>query len=410
MLDSLVDRKIVESLRSGVPSQEAVRLLGSGQPQLERKFERLLEDPRSGLVLRAGFGEGKSHFLAYLEQLALERGYAVSRVVISKETPLYSPVRMLAAATENLRLPGMPGRGLDGIVDGLRHSLDTSAFAELLTFLDTAALSPQFEATAVLFANNRSHEELVDRLVRFWSGEKFTTAEIKRHLKQIGAHKTYSIQALKARELALQTFTFLTRLLRTAGTKGWVLLLDEVELIGRYTRLQRARAYAELGRWLGEWPGEEREGLVTIAAITSDFEAEVLERKGDRAAITDFLRLREAELSKPARRGIERIAKAERLVEPGPESLKRTYQILKEVHGRAYQWSPPDVTGPEMLGSIPMRAFVRAWINAFDLRRLYPEQRYDESGYELTRLLSDYTEQPDLQIEVSSENPPNERE
>jgi hypothetical protein len=37
------------------------------------------------------------------------------------------------------------------------------------------------------------------------------------------------------RELARQPFRFLTRLLVAAGCEGWVLLFDDIELIGRYT-------------------------------------------------------------------------------------------------------------------------------------------------------------------------------
>lgn len=55
---------------------------------------------------------------------------------------------------------------------------------------------------------------------------------------------------MPARELARQRFRFLSRLMVAAGFDGWVLLLDEAELIGRYTPRQRGRSYAELAGWL----------------------------------------------------------------------------------------------------------------------------------------------------------------
>ena len=43
---------------------------------------------------------------------------------------------------------------------------------------------------------------------------------------------------------------------------------------------------------------------------------------------------------------------------------------MKAIHGAAYGWEPPDVEGLERLPSNRMRQYVRAWINAWDLRRL----------------------------------------
>ena len=63
------------------------------------------------------------------------------------------------------------------------------------------------------------------------------------------------------RELARQRLRFLPQLLRAAGHAGWVVLFDEVELIGRYSLLQRGRSYAELARWLDGNPGDEGEPL-----------------------------------------------------------------------------------------------------------------------------------------------------
>jgi len=79
--------------------------------------------------------------------------------------------------------------------------------------------------------------------------------DLRRQLKAIGEAKTFSFSPITVRELARQRSRFLPRLLRAGGGAGWVILLDEVELIGRYSLLQRGRAYAELTRWLDGGPG-----------------------------------------------------------------------------------------------------------------------------------------------------------
>jgi hypothetical protein len=56
------------------------------------------------------------------------------------------------------------------------------------------------------------------------------------------------LQTIKQPDLTRQRLRFVPRLIAAAGYSGWVLLLDEVELVGRYSVLQRRRSYA------GYWP------------------------------------------------------------------------------------------------------------------------------------------------------------
>ena len=63
---------------------------------------------------------------------------------------------------------------------------------------------------------------------------------------------------------------------------------------------------------------------------------------------------------------------AMKLQAPDQKALERTYQRLKEVHARAYGWSPPDIAAAELSIKRPMRSHVRRWITEWDLKRLYP--------------------------------------
>jgi hypothetical protein len=76
-------------------------------------------------------------------------------------------------------------------------------------------------------------DETVDALVRFWGGEPLRVAELRRALRSVGAARLYSFAPITIRDLARQRFRFAARLLRAAGHTGWVILFDEVELIGR---------------------------------------------------------------------------------------------------------------------------------------------------------------------------------
>ena len=405
-------RRAVEAQRSGVPSAAAVRSLGSGQEALTERFRGMLETSDEvfasgnqcpGLLVRAGFGEGKSHLLTAFEHIALDSGYAVSRVVISKETPLYVPTRLLANAVENLRVPHRIGRGLDEVGLLLRKRFDSIEFGYLQGCLSQGRLNARFAVTLQMFRDGIHDEEVVDRVLRFWSGEPFEVGQIKRIMRDLGIGDL-RLEKINARQLAVETFTFIPQMLRAAGLRGWVLLIDELELVGRYGRVGRSQAYAELSRWMGALEADPRPGLVTVGAVTSDFEREVLLDKGDlhdmapplQLFVSDLFADSAAPSMSETERGMQLIRQAELLAAPDQALLESTYTTLKRLHGVAYSWEPPDVAWPEVLGATPMRTYVRAWINAWDVRRLY-NVRADEDGFEIDVIGGDYREVLDLE-------------
>ena len=62
-----------------------------------------------GVLLGGGFGAGKSHLLEHIGRLALDQGFVVSRVVISKEIPLHDPVKVFQAAAASAVKAGYGG-------------------------------------------------------------------------------------------------------------------------------------------------------------------------------------------------------------------------------------------------------------------------------------------------------------
>ncbi|MBI2684571.1 MAG: DUF2791 family P-loop domain-containing protein, partial [Actinobacteria bacterium] len=404
--DRLEARRAVEALRAGVPSATAVRRLGSGQQALEGRFRDLLERTEvaaregaqaAGFVFRGGFGQGKSHLLAYFERVAHQAEYATSRVVISKETPLNDPAKVFMATVEGLRLPGTVGRGLEEAALRLRRRTDAPEYDALKIALEPGGpFNARFAATLHIYeAVRASDPEACDRMVQFWSGGSLVMGDLRRILRDLGVAGQFQFEALPVRELAPQLASFAALILRAAGLRGWVVLLDEVELVGRYSALARARSYAELGRWLGLADGPGRPGLATVAAITDDFSKAVLIDKGDLDRVGIQLEMRQAELVAAAEAGMRAIHGAPALEAPSDEVRARTYETLKNLHARAYDWSPPDVPSPEVLGTLAMRTFVRAWINAWDLRRLYPEHVGGEI-YDVEQFRADYGEDPEL--------------
>ena len=235
--------------------------------------------------------------------------------------------------------------------------------------------------------------ELVDKITNFWSGERIKISDLRGGLRELGQAANFQFHAVRLRELALQRPLFASRLMVGAGYRGWVWLIDEVELIGRYSILQRGRAYAELARYLGRIDGEHCPGLSVVAAITPDFVTEILQGKGDLDTIRPKLlssknNSHQAPWAEIGMQVIER--EALRLDQPDEETLRRTYETLKKVHSDAYAWEPPDVRGLEPTVSRSMRSYVRHWINTWDLKRLYPDEEL--GGIEEDELRPTYTE------------------
>lgn len=375
----LQQRRALEALRSGVPNRDAVRALGSARPDVEGRFTEALDRVRRGevprgLVVAGDFGSGKSHLLEYLRHLALDRGFAASKVVISKETPLHDPAKVFRAAVSDAAVPDRRGPALPHIA--ARLDFESSAAAGLRRWVapEESGLNERFAATLFLFEQLRHADpELAQRIVRFWAGDPLGVGEIKRALRQVGAPGAYSLPSIKARDLAVERFRFAARLVQAAGYGGWVLLFDEVELVGRYTRLQRARSYPEVWRFLVGLEDEGLTGIVSVMAFVADFAEAVIRDKNDDELAPAQLRARGEEvLAARAELAMKAIETDElRLRVPDEATLDETYRRLREIHAAAYEWQPPELARDSHVRR-SMREYVRAWIYEWDLRRLDP--------------------------------------
>ena len=396
-LGSISDRRAIEALRNGVPNRDAVRVLGCNQPDVEARFSEQLagvaaategDSQAPGMLVSGGFGSGKSHLLEYLEHLALSENFVVSRVVISKETPLYDPAKVFRAAVESAGVPGRTGMAIPEIALGLRQ--DSPSYAELYKWANhpDSNVAAIFPATLMLHERLNNDPELTELIRNFWGGDPLPIAKVREGLRQIGEAAAFSLKAVKTRDLTEQRFPFVARLIQGAGYRGWVLLIDEVELVGRYSLVQRGRSYAELARWMGKVEGLRSPGITTVATVTDDFALAVLQQKGDRDYIGAKLRDRGTDeylaLAARAEAGMRIIEReAITLRPPTEEMLFESYELLKGIHARAYAWDPPPIAPADLAMRRAMRSHVRRWMNEWDLKRLYPGATVSTEEHEL---------------------------
>ncbi len=405
-------RRALEALRNGVPNRDAVRVLGCGQTRVTDRFreqlsaiDELAPENRQakGMLVVGDFGSGKSHLLEHLKHLALEQNFVSSSIVVSKETPLYDPVKVFAAAADTAVAANVTGDVIQEIA--MRLDTNSAAYAEFFRWANDPAsgISPIFPATLMLHERLGNDPERSERVRNFWAGDNLPLADIRLGLRQIGQASTYQLRVVPTKALPLQRFKFVSRMMRAAGYRGWVLLIDEVELIGRYSRLQRAKSYAELARWMGRVETAQYAGLAAVAAITVDFAAKILEDKGDLELVAPLLERRDTDeyrlIASCAETGMQEIKqRAHDLQAPDGEVLRSTYETLKQIHAEAYDWIPNDLSLPAMAITRQMRAYVRRWINEWDLRRLYPGEALETVE---TEMRIDYSES--LELELASE-------
>jgi hypothetical protein len=292
------EREAIEALRAGVPNESAIRLLGAGEDVWSGTF---VEDLRTiaraagkppvfeGRIVSGGFGTGKSHLLGALAQHGQNQNFIVSPISISKETPLFKLELVYAAAVRAAIVPDIN----DDVMSVVIGRLDTRSveFEALEKWASSPAsgLSTIFAALLHILSRNVLGPEDKIAVARFLAGARMPLGRINLWLNACGARKLFHLRAVKAQDLALQRFRFAPALFRAAGFSGWCVLLDEVELIGRYSTLQRAKSYAELCRWLTLDASTAVPGLISVATLVDDFRSVVLDGRLDEEKVPILL-------------------------------------------------------------------------------------------------------------------------
>ena len=373
--------RAIESLRIGVPNSTAVALLGCSQPAVTKRFEAALRAVSSGninlrasagLLIKGGFGSGKSHALSFLANTAAGQGFVVSRISINKETPLSDPDRLFRALAESAELPDRSGVGL--FEAGQKLVVGSEGFNALeLWTRGEKDLDARFSSTLQLFRLGRRNYEMRDQILRFWCGDPLGVNYVKSCFRELGMPHRGPIHSVRARQLGFQRPRFTSRLLRAAGYSGWVWLVDEIELIGSYSLLQRMRSYSQIGTLLGEKSVLDCPGVVTVLAITDDFESAVIKGKQDSVNIPQYFRTRcEMGLEDPRCRpeaGIAAIQSSGMRLDPLRDAdVDDLHSKVREMYQSAYNWAPPKGDRTPFPGSTTVRQRIKYWVTSWDFR------------------------------------------
>ena len=368
-------RFIVEGLRSGVPYRELSRKVVFGRERYIEAVKRLLEGVEEGrapsvpaYIVRAHYGEGKTHLLHSLWGMAEERDWVVTLVSLSKETPLDRLDYFYPKMIRNTYVPGSAQPGAGKIVE---RALEERMLAEARSIGFSARIMALLDN---LIVRNEGYEELLGDI----DGEFLSTADIRRIHRQNYA-RPLPLPRSSLRDEAFEYMRFMDWLVRKAGYRGWLVLVDEVELIGKLGKGARSQAYGNLGRIIsGALPN-----VISVWALAANFYSDVLIKRNDREELPDWLAARPklAEYAPWCAAGVDALMEAKLLNELTQAQIGELVAQIHALHQEAYGWSAP-FDAVDLLAQVRrfspaqdtrLRTYVRLALTILDIWQQYGE-------------------------------------
>jgi hypothetical protein len=327
----------LEHLRGGVPLPPRVAPWVFGRTGVLTRLADLLDTVAAkgsrSYALAANYGDGKTHTMRALWHQASLRNFAVSTLALTRETPLERLDRIYPKLIADTYLPGSAQPGIARLLADL--DADSAEARQLLDWAH-AELHPKLHAVLRNLLEGQS-TEATEALLQDLERLDLGVADLQR-IHRGNFHEPLKLTRFSPQRDVRDYLRLVDHLLRLRGYAGWVILIDEAELIGRLGRGGRARSYANIGRLGGDGMGARH--LLTVFAVASNFYTDVLQRRRDDQLAPDWLERRgDAEGAAACRRGIAILQEAEVLHPLQPANWVQLLQQVLDAHEAAYEWS-----------------------------------------------------------------------
>jgi len=242
---------IINCCRKGIPPSAGISSISVGRKELLDSIRSDLDDVREGVsqvrFINADLGQGKSHMLYLLRDIAFSRGFAVSMVTLSQGfCPLHRFIDVYREVIWGIRvseernaaaLETMLGRWLEEM-----KQLSKERVADIIRNLPDDI---QNAMVAYYSARNpiRPNMERISVILNYLSAGQVTL----RDLKPLGITRRID------EDRALGMIGIMARLFRNLEYRGLCILFDEAEEIHSLSRIeQQERAYKNLLRIVTE--------------------------------------------------------------------------------------------------------------------------------------------------------------
>lgn len=375
MMYDIEARHIVEALRSGIPSRAVGQYFSEARPRIMKEISERLDavcgqGRSSGMIISGKYGEGKTHLLNTVFHMADSRNMVVSLISLSKETPMDKLYLIYQKIMQNTYLPG---RRQPGFMQEMQKISANSPVANEMLFYALKQLE-----TDKLYYLFRSYLNTEDSDEKFllqadMEGDFIANAPLKKIYRRIfGQPVKYNVNFTKTRHCR-DYFSFMSHLFQQLGYGGWVILIDETELMGRLGKKARLNAYRNMAKFL--LAEECPESVFSLFALSASYAEDVIEGKHEYENLEEVY----PEEQEPARTVLSLLLKAPQLLPLTKEEINEVLQKIQDFHGRAYGWTPElsvsSLTEATQSGGYLLRTKIRAAIEFLD--QLY---QYGQAG------------------------------
>ena len=371
-------RHIIEALRSGVPSRAVGEYFTEARPGMLKKVQGRLEEVREtgrsdGMIITGRYGEGKTHLLNTVFNMAFSANMAVSLVSLGKETPMDKPYLLYQKLIANTYLPGSAQPGFRPKLEALTQGSAISG--ELLAYTAKELETDKLYYLLKALLGTQDDEERASFLADL-EGDFTTGAAIKRSYRRITGSVAKFNQNFSKRKHSMDYFAFLSHLFRQLGYDGWVLLFDEAELMGRLGKKTRLKSYVEMQNFLQ--PSARLESVFSLFALSASYEDDVIQKKHEFANAEEAY-AEDPDMLRAAQATLNAMQNAPELAPLTKAEITQILMSIQEFHGMAYDWNP-QISADTLYkateaGGYLLRTKIRAAIEFFD--QLY---QYGEAG------------------------------
>ena len=371
-------RRIIEALRTGVPSRAVSQYFSSARQDmlsiLSNKLRDVCENSVSrGMIIAGKYGEGKTHLLNTVLNMAQSANMAVSIVSLGKETPLD---KLHLIYPKLLQSTYLPNRLQPGFLDVLSNITPNSPVAEeMITYLATRAKSDKllYLFRSYLYTDDPDEKHL---LLSDIEGDYIGNDVLKKIYKRVFSERCVFENTFAKTKHIDDYFAMISNLFTQLGYSGWVILFDETELTGKLGKKARLKAYLNMASFL--FPNDNLQSTFSLFAVTDSYVPEVIEDK------REYNNLSSANLEpddvEAIKLSLDAIESAIHLKPLTKDEISLIIEKLIDFYKRAYDWYP-NINIPELYARTDNRGYllrtrIRAVVEYLD--QLYQYELVDD--------------------------------
>ncbi|WAS05022.1 DUF2791 family P-loop domain-containing protein [Gloeomargaritales cyanobacterium VI4D9] len=373
--------QIIESLRAGIPTRASTLNLKSMRNRLHEQFNQDLLQLSEGRGIPQGrliwgkYGQGKTHELTCLEHLALDQGFAVSRITLNRQLSGQRLDHLYSKLAASIRTP-------HSRLLGIRHILDQKDSADLPhTLIQNLDRYTHPLPAIILEAYFHTSSEEQELLYNALLGGQIPISEIRKIYKRAtGSSLPPSPGNFVRTKHSQAYFELMADILIWCEYRGWVILIDELELIARLGTVGRLKAYHHL-YWLLNCGGEQTLPIYTVGAVATSLldlwhNPQGRNQLPDQSRMCELAKERNNGYSEAKMRTFFTYAQDERICpfieQMNRQQLKELLSEITAIHGISYGWQPEvDIDRViNAIGNDPVRTHIRGLLETLDMQYL----------------------------------------